>query len=116
MENQEEKETHPFVTIHCEFVEDADAGIDSDATVKFATSTHQSSPLAPTTQRGDFGTKFNMKERWRVHDNFVAKSTDFNNNNSQKFLLILCVSPYILHLSCFLLFSNIVIDIIILMN
>ena len=40
MENQEEKETHPFITIHCEFVEDADAGIDSDATVKLATSTH----------------------------------------------------------------------------
>ena len=95
MENQEEKETHPFVTIHCEMVEDADAGIDSDATVKLATSIHQSSPLAPTTQRGDFlkqpnkksekchpytrsqqrdnGTKFNMEERWRVHDNIIEK-------------------------------------------
>ena len=95
MENQEEKETHPFVTIHCEIVEDADAGIDSDATVKLATSTHQSSPLAPTTQRRDFlkqpnkksekcrpytrsqqrdnETKFNMEERWRVHDNIIEK-------------------------------------------
>ena len=95
MENQEEKDTHPFVTIHCEIVEDADAGIDSDATVKLATSTHQSSPLAPTTQRRDFlkqpnkksekcrpytrsqqrdnGTKFNMEERCRVHDNIIEK-------------------------------------------
>ena len=95
MENQEEKETHPFITIHCEFVEDADAGIDSDATVKLATSTHQPSPLAPTTQHGDFlkqpnkksekcrpytrsrqrdnETKFDMEERWRVHDNIIEK-------------------------------------------
>ena len=95
MENQEGKETHPSVTIHCEIVEDADAGIDSDATVKLATSTHQPSPLAPTTQRGDFfkqsdkksekchpytrsqerdnETEFNMEERWRVHDNIIKK-------------------------------------------
>jgi hypothetical protein len=95
MENQEEKETHPFVTIHCEFVEDADAGIDSDATVKLATSIDQSSPLAPTTQSRDFltqqnkksekcrsytrsqqrdiETKFDMEERWRVHDNIIKK-------------------------------------------
>ena len=44
----------------------------------------------------------------------MTKSTDFNNNNSQKFLLILCVSPYILHVPYY--FSNIVIDIIILMT
>ena len=61
MENQEEKDTHPFVTIHCEIVEDADAGIDSDATVKLATSTHQPSPLAPTTQHGDFLKQPNKK-------------------------------------------------------
>ena len=91
----DKKMTRIFLPFYCDIVEDADAGIDSDATVKLATSTHKSSPLAPTTQRGDFlkqpnkksekcrpytrsqqrdnETKFNMEERWRVHDNIIEK-------------------------------------------
>ncbi len=91
----DKKMTRTFFPFHCDIVEDADAGIDSDATVKLATSTHQSPPLAPTPQRKDFlkqpnkksekcrpytrsqqqdnETKFNMEERWRVHDNIIEK-------------------------------------------
>ena len=38
MENQEEnKETHPFVTIYCDIVEDTDASIDNDVTINIVT-------------------------------------------------------------------------------
>ena len=35
----EDKETHPFVTIYCDIVEDTDANIDSDATMNLVTPT-----------------------------------------------------------------------------
>jgi hypothetical protein len=48
MENQEKnKETHPFVTIYCDIVEDTDASIDSDATINIITPTQESPSITP---------------------------------------------------------------------
>ena len=80
----DKKKTRTFFPFYCDIDEDADAG-----------TFHQSSPLAPTTQHGDFlkqpnkksekcrpytrsqqrdnETKFNMEELWRVHDNIIEK-------------------------------------------
>ena len=44
----EDKETHPFVTIYCDIVDDTDANIDSDATIDLVTTTQQSPSLTPT--------------------------------------------------------------------
>jgi hypothetical protein len=49
MENKEEnKETHPLVTIYCDIVEDTDTSIDSDATTNIVTPTQESASITPT--------------------------------------------------------------------
>ena len=41
------KKPQPFVTIHCDIVEDTDAGSDSDATVNLATPSQRSPSITP---------------------------------------------------------------------
>ncbi len=47
----ENKRTHPFVTIHCDIVEETETSSDRDATINLATPTQQSPSLKPTVDR-----------------------------------------------------------------
>ena len=47
----ENKRTNPFVTIHCDIVEETETSSDSDATMNLAISTQQSSSLKTTADR-----------------------------------------------------------------
>jgi hypothetical protein len=47
----ENKRTHPFVTIHCDIVEETETSSGSDATINLATLTQQSPSLTPTANR-----------------------------------------------------------------